>query len=62
TESHPQHQNQIPCAGRSSLEKTLEADISTWHKTGHFYFALTPRWTTTNATAILEPPQGNSLT
>jgi hypothetical protein len=23
------------------LEETLEADISTWQKTGHFYFALT---------------------
>jgi hypothetical protein len=23
------------------LEKIMEADISTWHKTGHFYFALT---------------------
>jgi len=23
------------------LEKTLEADISIWRKTGHFYFALT---------------------
>jgi hypothetical protein len=21
----------------------MEADISTWHKTGHFYFALTVR-------------------
>jgi hypothetical protein len=24
------------------LEETVEADISTWRKTGHFYFALTP--------------------
>jgi hypothetical protein len=23
------------------LEETLEADISIWQKTGHFYFALT---------------------
>jgi hypothetical protein len=23
------------------LEETLEADNSIWHKTGHFYFALT---------------------
>src|SRR5713101_2961150 len=33
--------NQIHPASRSSLEEALEADISTWHKTGHFYFALT---------------------
>jgi hypothetical protein len=25
------------------LEKTMEADISIWRKTGHFYFALTAR-------------------
>jgi hypothetical protein len=26
------------------LEETLEADISIWRKTGHFYFALTLSW------------------
>ena len=26
----------------------MEADISTWRKTGHFYFALTQHDTTTN--------------
>jgi len=26
------------------LEKTLEEDISIWHKPGHFYFALTRIW------------------
>ena len=30
-----------PLADRSPLEKTMEADISIWRKTGHFYFALT---------------------
>src|SRR5215472_10558179 len=34
-------QTQIPCASRTPLEKTLEADISTLRKRGHFYFALT---------------------
>ncbi|MGA7919418.1 MAG: hypothetical protein WCA38_07070, partial [Candidatus Acidiferrales bacterium] len=32
---------QIPCAARTPLEKTMEADISIWRKPGHFYFALT---------------------
>ena len=36
-----QNQTQIPCACKSPLEKTMEADISIWRKTGHFYFALT---------------------
>jgi hypothetical protein len=36
-----QNQTQILRACRSPLEKTLEADISIWRKTGHFYFALT---------------------
>ena len=34
-------QTQIPCASRTPLEKTVEADISTLRKRGHFYFALT---------------------
>jgi hypothetical protein len=34
-------QTQIPCASRTPLEKTLEADVSTLRKRGHFYFALT---------------------
>ena len=38
--THP-HQNQIHPLSRSSAEETLEADISIWQKTGHFYFALT---------------------
>ncbi len=41
TETHKQNQTQIPCANRAPLAKTLEADISIWRKTGHFYFALT---------------------
>jgi hypothetical protein len=41
TETPKQKQNQIPCASRTPLEKTLEADISSLLKTGHFYFALT---------------------
>src|SRR5260370_6297058 len=41
TQSTKQDQNQIHPASRSSLEENLEADISTWQKTGHFYFALT---------------------
>src|SRR5205807_8581017 len=41
TETPKPNQTQIPCACRSPLEKTLEADISIWRKTGHFYFALT---------------------
>jgi hypothetical protein len=43
TNSKTQKQNhtQIPCACRAPLEKTMEADISTLRKTGHFYFALT---------------------
>jgi len=43
TETQKQKQTQIPCACRSPLEKTMEADISIWRKTGHFYFALTRR-------------------
>jgi len=39
--SHP-GQNQIHSPARSSLEETLEADISIWQGTGHSYFALTP--------------------
>src|SRR5882724_8191579 len=35
------HQTQIPCACASPLEETVEPDISTLQKTGHFYFALT---------------------
>jgi hypothetical protein len=38
------------------LEKTMEADISIWRKTGHFYFALTrterTRTELTNGTQI----------
>jgi len=41
TETQKQNQTQIPCACRSPLEKTLEADISIRRKTRHFYFALT---------------------
>src|SRR5260370_27619650 len=41
TETQKQNQTQIPCACRSPLEKTMEADISILRKTGHFYFALT---------------------
>src|SRR5216683_99358 len=41
TETPKQNQTQIPCACRSPLEKTMEADISILRKTGHFYFALT---------------------
>jgi hypothetical protein len=41
TKTPRENQTQIPCASRSPLEKTLEADISIWHKPGHFYFALT---------------------
>src|ERR1035437_9662535 len=32
TKTPRENQNQIPCASRSTLEKTLEADISIWHK------------------------------
>jgi hypothetical protein len=45
------NQTQIPCACRSPLEETMEPDISILsilRKTGHFYFASTPRtchWT-----------------
>ena len=42
SKSQKQNQTQIPCASPSPLEKTVEADISIWRKTGHFYFALTP--------------------
>src|SRR5208337_4168480 len=41
TETPKQNQTQIPCACRTPLEKTLEADISILLKNGHFYFALT---------------------
>jgi len=41
TKTPNQEQNQIQSASRSPLEETLEADISIWQKTGHFYFALT---------------------
>src|SRR3984893_4291361 len=41
TETQKQNQTQIPCACKSPLEKTMEADISIWQKPGHFYFALT---------------------
>jgi len=41
SETQNQNQTQTPCACRSPLEKTMEADISIWQKTGHFYFALT---------------------
>src|SRR5208282_2098176 len=34
-------QNQTQSAARSPLEEIMEADISIWRKTGHFYFALT---------------------
>src|SRR5260370_21957168 len=45
TQSTKQDQNQIHPASRSPLEETLEADISTWQKTGHFYFALSELFT-----------------
>src|SRR5260370_575309 len=45
TQSTKQDQNQIHPASRSPLEETLEADISIWQKTGHFYFALTELFT-----------------
>jgi hypothetical protein len=41
TQKQNQNQTQISCACRSPMEKTLEADISSLRKTGHFYFALT---------------------
>ena len=41
TEPPKQNQSQIPCACRTPLEKTVEADISILLETGHFYFALT---------------------
>jgi len=41
TETQKPKQTQIPCACGAPLEETLEADISIWRKTGHFYFALT---------------------
>jgi|HubBroStandDraft_6_1064221.scaffolds.fasta_scaffold73703_2 hypothetical protein len=41
TQTQKQNHTQIPCACKSPLEKTMEADISIWRKTGHFYFALT---------------------
>src|SRR6202165_3927918 len=41
TQKQNQTQTQIPCACSSPLEETVEPDISTWRKTGHFYFALT---------------------
>src|SRR5207245_9316273 len=41
TQTPNQDQNQTHPLSRSPLEETLEADISTWQKTGHFYFALT---------------------
>ena len=31
----------MACTANTPLEKTLEADILTLRKTGHFYFALT---------------------
>jgi len=40
-ETQKQNQTQIPCTCRSPLEKTMEADISIFLETGHFYFALT---------------------
>src|ERR1700683_4238513 len=40
-EASQPNQTQIPCAYQSPLEKTVEADTSIWHKSGHFYFALT---------------------
>ncbi len=43
TQSSHQGQNQIHSPARSPLEERLEADISTWQKTGHFYFALTSK-------------------
>jgi len=41
TETSKQNKTQMPCASRSPLEKAMEADISMWRETGHFYFALT---------------------
>ena len=42
----------IPCASRTPLEETLEADISTWRKPGHFYFALTRTQSTNQSRAV----------
>jgi hypothetical protein len=41
TKTQNQNHTQIPRACKSPLEETMEADISIWRKTGHFYFALT---------------------
>src|ERR1700674_1333768 len=49
TQKQNQTQTQIPCACSSPLEETVEPDISTWRKTGHFYFALTGRKMRTRA-------------
>jgi hypothetical protein len=43
TKTQKQNHTQIPCACKSPLEKTMEADISIWQKPGHFYFALTDK-------------------
>jgi hypothetical protein len=45
TKTQNQNHTQIPRACKSPLEETMEADISIWRKTGHFYFALTRRET-----------------
>jgi hypothetical protein len=39
-----QNHTPIPCACRSPLEQTMEADISILRKPGHSYFALTQIW------------------
>jgi hypothetical protein len=41
SEAVPRNQTRLPCATRTPLEKTMEVDILTLRKRGHFYFALT---------------------
>src|SRR6202167_1986868 len=57
-EASQPNQTQIPCACQSPLEKTVEADTSIWHKSGHFYFALTRRDTSAARSPILLTDSG----
>src|SRR5215472_1215929 len=41
TKTHNKNKKPFHPISRPSLAQALEADISTWQKTGHFYFALT---------------------
>src|SRR5438445_105355 len=59
TQTPNQDQNQTHPLSRSPLEETLEADISTWQKTGHFYFALTQTDTNRHIGFRQEPAQGS---